>query len=136
MKKVFFALGLLTCLLSGCGTRKQPAVSVVTKITVSTADRPGTPIRVYSDSRKMKYVLDYLRLLDRRTAGNGEAEAGNGITYLITLHRSDGSTTLYRQKAWRYLHSRGDGWQKIPPRQAQRLPLLLAAIPGDDESGS
>lgn len=130
MKK-FCCILWLTCMLTGCcRVGAPPAVRVVERITVSDASHRDTPIRVYSDSRKMKYILDYLRLLDRRTAPAGEAEQGDGTTLLITLHHSDGSITVYRQKAWRYLHSR-NGWEKIPSRQARRLPLLLAAMPGD-----
>lgn len=134
MKKICYFIILFACMLAACGkTVPQPA-SVVTRITVSTSLDRNTPIRVYSDSQKMKKLLDYLRLLDRRTVSDREAESVDGITWLITLHRSDGSIAVYRQKTFHCLYSPRAGWQKLYPRQAQRLKLLLAAMPSD-ESG-
>lgn len=134
MKKICCLIIALACLLAGCVKSAPRPASVVTKITVSTSLDRDTPIRVYSDSGKMKKLLDYLRLLDRRTVSEHDAQSVEGITWLITLHRSDGSITVYRHKAWRCLYSPRSGWQKIYPREAQRLALLLAAMPSDESS--
>ncbi len=130
MKK-FCLILLLVLVCTGCSRKSAQPVQVVQKITVSIANRRDIPVRVYSDSHKMQRLLDYLRRLDRRDTRDQSAEAGDGITFLITLHKSDGSITVYRQKAWRYLHTTAKGWQKLEPRQAQHLALLLAALPGD-----
>lgn len=134
MKKICYFIILLACMLAACSKAAPRPASVVTKITVSTSLDRNTPVRVYSDSEKMKKLLDYLRLLDRRTVSDRDAESVDGITWLITLHRSDGSIAVYRQTAFHCLYSPRAGWQKLYPRQAQRLKLLLAAMPGD-ESG-
>lgn len=125
MKKICFSL-LLVCALTGC-SRKPAQIRVVERITVSV---PGIHDREYSDSRKMGRILNYLRSLERRAALPGEAEESEGRICLITLHHSDGSRSVYRQKGGQYLHRRG-AWQKIPPEQARHLALLLAAMPPD-----
>lgn len=127
MKKICCFL-LLVCALTGCSPARRPAqIRVVERITVS---QPGAPVRVYSDSRKMGRILNCLRGLERRAALPGEAEESEGSICLITLHHSDGSQTVYRQKGGQYLHRQGV-WQKIPPEQARHLALLLAAMPPD-----
>ncbi len=130
MKKICWII-LLVCALTGCSPARKPAgIRVVERITVSEPGLHDAPVRVYSDSRKMGRILNYLRSLERRAVRPGEAEESEGDTYLITLHHSDGSRSVYRQKGGQYLHRRGL-WQKIPPEQAQHLPLLLAAMPPD-----
>lgn len=131
MKKAWLLVFFCVFLLCGCHSRKPPTVRVVTRITVADALHRETPIRSYTDGSKLKKLMHYLRTAGDKAVSPNAAPLPDGKTYLITLHRSDGTVVTYRHHAFRGLYTPRSGWRYMPPLQARRLQLLLAAMPGD-----
>ena len=137
MKKAL-KLFLLCCssaiIMSGCGvnnTPQQPLCRVVTRVDISCQTEHMLMQRHYTHPDKMEYVLLYLRLLKFRGKPDTDPEQINKDIYEITVHLSDGSKKLYKQKAHRYFSRDSRPWEMIDPAQAAGLYLLMQKVPSD-----
>lgn len=104
---------------------------VVTEITIQYTDEGSAVQKRYIRQDKMNKVLNYIRSLDPKPARNAPPE--DVQHFEITLTLSDGTTVRYTQYGLEYLRNGDLAWQSIDPDQAIRLPLILAAIPGDTD---
>ena len=106
---------------------------VVTEITVEWQEENTPQSRRYTDQGKMNKVLNCLRSLDPIPLAPGSApEAAPSVQYEIRLLRSDGSAVRFTQQGLTNFRKDGGQWMRIDPEDAIRLPLVLAAIPGDN----
>ncbi len=131
MKRIIWTI-LLCAVLSGCvgreiSTQNQPRV-----VTHITAEYNSGTIRLqrnYTNSDKMRSVLNYFRMLSPYGTAQQLPLEGNRVQ--ITVHFSDGSSKLYEQFADTYLRQDGGTWQYIDPQAGQQLPLLLGLMESD-----
>lgn len=135
IKKVF-ALTALALLLCGCTepgpAPAEPELRWVTQVTVTREDAPEGLQRRYTSENKIRAVLNYLRRLDARLPAKEDPGIADGPCYRITVRRSDGTETVYRQKGRGRLFT-PTGWKKIDPKLGRELEFLLRLIPGDPE---
>lgn len=132
--KLFLLFSLCSFLISGCKQEKSalPLCRVVTQIDID-CRQPDVQIhRHYTDSKKMQYVLIYLRLLEPRSTTS--MPAGANDIYNISIHFSDGSQRIYRQTAHRYLSRDNGPWKSIDPGSAAGLYTLMRKLPSDPDS--
>lgn len=111
-------------LLSGCKGGKKP-LQLVTKVSVT--DQTGLT-RHYTQPQQMETILYYLRTLDAQGKPNTDPERISGEHYLIRLEYSDGQTSIYRQRANRFLSRDSRPWQIICPKRAALLKPLLQSM--------
>ena len=135
MKKtvtVFILFCFTSIIMSGCLAKHSPPLTkVVTQVDISCELEDTTISRHYTDTRKMEYVLLYLRLLKRRGKPDTEPDTLNKDTYEITVGYSDGTQKTYRQKAHQYFSEGSGAWQLIDPAQAAGLYKLMEHLPSD-----
>ncbi len=136
MKKKLLLLIIMLCFsASGCSGRSKPPeppkCRVVTEITIQVENAPEPGLCRYTDPRKMTKALNYLRHLDPWDIPETEPGISEGPEYRITLRLSDGSEKVYEQIGLSYFREPGTDWREIPPADAIRLPLLLAAVQSD-----
>ena len=119
-------------LLSGC-TREESAASfpLVTEISVHYENGTIQGQLSYNDDEKMQLILTYLRLLKPYGQPPEDPETAEGTLFEISLHYADGGSTVYRQKADRYLKSGEEPWLCIPPQKATELSVLLGYLEED-----
>ena len=119
-------------LLSGCA-QKEAASSfpLVTEISVHYENGPVQGQLSYTDDEKMQLILTYLRLLRPYGQPTEDPETAEGTLFEISLHYADGGTSVYRQKADRYLKSGEKPWLCISPQKATELSLLLGYLEED-----
>lgn len=134
MRRLAILLLVVASLLPGCGHWARPGASrprVVTGIEASFDSGSIQLHRQYSDSEKMRSVLDYLRCL--KTYGKPEPEVviPQISSAKIVISFSDGSTKTYEQRGDQFLRQDGGPWQYIDPEQAQEFPLLLGMMESD-----
>ena len=123
--------------LPGCSQEKSPSsFPLVTEITVHYENGPIHGQLHYTEDDKMQLILTYLRLLKPYGQPPENPETANGTLFQITLHHSDGGTTLYQQKADRYLKSGEKPWLCIPTPKAMELSLLLGYLEEDTPAES
>jgi len=132
--KIKFGLLILSffLLLSGC-TREDPPSSfpLVTEITVHYENGPIHGELRYTEDEKMQQILTYLRLLNPYGQPQEDPETAEGTLFQIILTHSGGGSTVYQQKADRYLKTGQDPWLCIPPQKALELSLLLGYLESD-----
>ena len=122
-------LGLILC---GCQRTPQAPVShLVTGVDIACQKEDVLISRHYTRSPKMEYVILYLRLLEPVGTPEINPEILTDPVYCITVHFSDGSQQVYRQKDHRYLSVDGGPWQSIDPGQAAGLYRLMEKLPSD-----
>jgi len=126
---------LAVLLFSGCRQAKPPAPAarVVTRIDISCRHGNDTILRSYTQPEKLRHILYYMRLQDRRGYADTNPERVMGDVFLADIHLSDGSRQVYRQRADRYISLNSRRWRMIPTQQGKRFYYLLWAIPGDAE---
>ena len=120
-------LSLIFCcclLLSGCKASEKP-LQLVTKVSVT--DQTGLT-RHYTQPQQMETLLYYLRSLGAQGRPNTDPERILGEHYLIRLEYSDGQTSIYRQRANRFLSRDSRPWQIISPKRAALLKPLLQSM--------
>ena len=119
-------------LLSGC-TREEnvSAFPLVTEISVHYENGTVEGQLSYTDDEKMQMILTYLRLLKPYGHPPEDPEAAEGPLIEISLHYANGGSTVYRQKADRYLQTGKNPWLCIPPQKAMELSLLLGYLEED-----
>ena len=125
---------LFTLSLSGCTRLERPTEGsprVVTGIEASFDSGTVQLHRQYSDSEKLRSVLNYLRCL--KLYGKPEPEVV--IPALsrghIVIFFSDGTTKTYEQRGDQFLRQDSGPWYYLNPEQAQELPLLLGMMESD-----
>ena len=126
-----FSLLLTFSLLPGCGCTLQPtadAPNMVVKITVAY----DQGYYQYDTSPKIRAILNYLRWIDPYGQPGKDPETIPGGLYRITLHLSDGSQSVYLQKADQYMKIDEQPWQTIDTKKALTLGKLLAEMESDD----
>ena len=132
---LIFLTALLCSLLSGCmhfiSRPAEAPVRVVTHIDITYENGSIQTQRHYEDDRKMKHVLNYLRLIDPYGRPAVDPEIVGGSHFHIELAYSDGSSKVYRQKADRYMQIDGGDWKTIDPARAEELSLLLGQMESD-----
>ena len=79
----------------------------------------------------MEKILTYLRQLEYRGMAETDPERICGDSYQITVRSSDGTSCNYRQRANCYLSRNNHPWEKIDPKQAEKLYPLLQEMPSD-----
>ena len=135
MKKaitIFILFCFTSIIMSGClANHSRPLTKVVTQVDISCQQEDVNISRHYTDSQKMEYVLLYLRLLKRKGKPDADPDTMDKDIYEITVHFSDGSSRLYRQKAHRYFSEGSGAWQMIDPVQAAGLYKLMEHLPSD-----
>lgn len=118
------------CLLLGGSFPNQTSPHVVTEISVQWMQDGTENHRVYIQPGKMNKLLLYLRSLD--PVPKNEAPDPQAVPeYQITLQLSDGTVVRYTQLGITNFRKEDGSWQVIDPEDAIRLPLILAAVPGD-----
>jgi hypothetical protein len=114
--------------LTGC--TKQSPVRVVTGIHVTTEKGEYH----YSSPKKVEKYLYYLRWLD--TWGFAELDALSGPEIQINLAFHNGTEKNYRLRGFQCLSVDHGNWLKIRPDYAEKLELLLEAVPPDGENAN
>lgn len=135
--KMFLICCLSAIIMCGCGVNHAPPAPlcrVVTQVDISCRTKHMLIQRHYTNPDKMEYVLLYLRLLNPRGKPDTDPDQINKDVYEITVHLSDGSKKLYRQKAHRYFSRDSRPWETIDPAQAAGLYLLMQKLPSDPET--
>ena len=135
VKRLLVLFLLLSTVLPGCSNRLLPARTqprLVTAITASYRNGVIELQRQYTDSEKMRAILNYFRKLELygNTAGPESAE---GSQIRVTLTYSDGTTKTYDQQADRFLRISGGNWQSISSEKGQELGLLLGLMESDEK---
>ncbi len=137
MKKWTGLAAILCLLLTGCTRIDQSAAGspkVVTGISVSFQGERLHLERQYSDSEKMRDLLNYLRCLEIYGPVEPETEIPQPNRGTITIRFSDGSTKHYEQQGDQYLRQDNGSWHYVNPEQARELPLLLTLLESDEIS--
>lgn len=134
-KQYLYVLLALFCLLSGCcrilHNEKSAPYRVVTQIHVMYENGALETQRHISQEVKMRPILDYLRYLDPYGRPQEDPEQISGNDCCITLHYSDGSQRIYRQRSDRYMRIDDGPWTRIDQAKAMELKMLLWVIPSD-----
>ncbi len=123
----FRKLLLLICctfLLGGCNA-KEESLRLVTKISIT--DQSGFT-RHYTQPQALETILYYLRSLKNLGVPNTDPERIMGEHYQIRLEYSDGQTSIYRQRANRFLSKDSHPWQNVSPQRAALLGPLLQGL--------
>ncbi len=130
--KLFIVSCFLIFTLFGCAKKTaQPTLRVVTGVEISCKYKDVPIRRYYTDSKKIEYVLLYLRLLKPSATNQARPETTDGDVYEITLQLLDGGQRIYRQMDHRYLCQNTGPWQSIAPEQAEGLYRLMRKLPSD-----
>lgn len=132
--KLFFLFCFSAIIIPGCGkndAQPKPLTRVVTRVDISCQKENMLIERHYTDSRKMEYVLLYLRLLKPLGKPDTDPDQLDKDIYEITVSLSDGSQKNYRQKAHKYFSWESRPWQKISPAKASGLYALMQHLPSD-----
>ena len=109
-----------------------PPCHVVTQVRVEWTEDGIDFSRIYTEHEKMNKLLLYLRSLKPVPIHDPPTDAENPL-YSVHLIMSDGSSKVFQQLGLFYFHENAAQWQAVDPETAIRLPLILAAIPGDIE---
>lgn len=134
MKKMLI-LVLLAMLLAGCTRPNDDSIRpprLVTGIEVSYNSGSIRLQRQYTDEKKMRSLLDYLRCLDVYGTAAADIPIPDVPICRITLSFSDGTCKVYEQRDHRFLRRDDGPWHYIEPEQAQELPLLLGLMESDE----
>ena len=118
-------LALLCCFLLGACHTEPSKPRLVTKVSIT--DSAGIT-RNYLEPRKMEVFLYYLRSLNPTGKPTTDLERIIGESYRICVEFSDGQTSIYRQRANRFLSRDSHPWQNIDPKKASMLRPLLDGI--------
>ena len=131
MRKII--LLLLCIVLTGCCPQNSPdpPCRVVSAITAEYNSGGMQLRRNYTDQKKMRAILDYLRLLSPVDVADGYPSALSGQTN-VTLHFSDGSQRVYTQTGDGFFRKDGNPWQRIDPEKGKELQLLLSFLESDE----
>ena len=134
MKKKLWMISLLTVFLLPVAGSIRPGKYIyryVTQAEVVFFQSEQQQVCHYTDPSKISSLLTCLRL----AAPYGQvktAEANpNAHHYRITLQYSDQTRQVYHLQDYRYLSKDGKTWQKVPPKKAHYLYLLLRMLPSD-----
>ena len=130
----FLALILLTVLfLESCGITKPENLSprLVTGICVTYDSSGSRTEKRFTESHKMRAILNYLRWIDPYGAPEEDPEMISGTNFHITLQYSDGTEKNYRQKADRFMMEDNGRWEKIDPEKAVTLTKMLEEMESD-----
>lgn len=138
MKKftvLFFLFCFSAIVLTGCHSASEKAslCRVVTQVDIDCQHQDVPIRRHYTDTQKMEWVLLYLRLLKPMGKPKQDPDTIDADVYLITVHYSDGSQNLYKQKDHRYFSKGTHPWQTIDPGQAADLYDLMRHVPSDPD---
>ncbi|MBQ3146731.1 MAG: hypothetical protein IJB91_03270 [Oscillospiraceae bacterium] len=118
--------------LPGCSREKRPSsFPLVTEITVHYENGPIQGQLHYTEDEKMQLILTYLRLLKPYGQPPEDPETADGTLFEISLHYADGGSSVYQQKADRYLKSGEKPWLCIPSQKAMELSTLLGYLEED-----
>lgn len=125
VKFVKFSTVLLCCLFL-CACQKTPsAPRLVTQVTVTDGNGQS---RDFTDPRKVETILYYLRSLAPLGKPKTDPERIMGENYRIDVAYSDGSKSIYRQRANRFLSRDSHPWQTVDSRKASILRPLLEGM--------
>ena len=133
-RSVCYLALILALLLAGCGCTLRPTATApvtVVKITVRYDGTTPHTQRQYVSSEKIRAILNYLRWIDPYGKPGKDPETIPGGLYRITLHLSDGSQSVYLQKADQYMKIDEQPWQTIDTKKALTLGKLLAEMESD-----
>ena len=134
-KAVFFAL-CVCILLCGCsqdaGDTEPPKCRVVTAVQVTFENAPFRMERYYTESAKMRAILNYLRWIDPYGKPEEDPEKVSGSDFQIVVTYSDGCQKTYIQKADRFFLEDGYGWRRIDPARAVTLSQILGKMQSDE----
>lgn len=134
--KLFMLICFSVITLSGCRKNNadpDPLCRVVTQVDIFCQHEDVQIRRHYTDTQKMEWVLLYLRLLKPRGRPETDPDSIDADIYEITLHFSDSTRRVYRQKDHRYLAKDAHPWQRIDPGQAAGLYALMRHVPSDPQ---
>ncbi len=134
MKRTAALIFALILLLAGC--RKEDIVPhrVVTRIDVTCQAFDTYIRRCYTKEEKMQMVLFHIRNIGQRHTPDIDPDTLDTPTICITLHFSDGSRKVYRQKDNRFWQEDTQPWKKINMENASGLWQTVLMTPGDIES--
>ncbi len=134
MKKAAIVILMCTLLLAGCAreSTRQEQFRVVTQVDVAYENGPLQARRHYTQSVKMRPILNYLRWIDPYGLPEEDPEDLAGSSIRITLTYSDGSSKDYVQKGDQYLMEEGKAWRRINPQNAQTLARILGEMESDE----
>ena len=137
MKRNFILLFLgLTLLLGGCSkwtpsAADEPLCHVVTGVSVTYQNGAVRLDRQYTDSEKMRAILNYLRIIHPYGRPEEDPEQVEGSQFSIVLSYSDGGQKTYLQKADKYMRIDDGQWQRIDPNRALQLGELVGQMASD-----
>ena len=136
LKKMLLFL-LLVLFMAGCRPANPTDVAshIVTEIAVTCQSCNEYTRRYYNTHEKMQKILLYLRSVTPGFTPDEDPEPLAGRIVLITLHRADGTTKVYRQKGDRSLQEGNGPWKKIKPEWGASLWQLLQETESDPEEG-
>lgn len=95
---------------------------VVTQVKVASTIDGQTEETIYTDSKGMESVLNYLRLVKKTKPADIDPDSFRADSYEITLYYSDGQRTTYRQLHDGFLQTDGGTWQII---ETEKMELLF-----------
>ena len=136
MRKILVIILLLAAVLTGCSWVDPNAPTrpkLVVQVAVEYQDGAVTLRRSYTDDKKMRAVLDYLRYLDPSGTVDPAQLSPMVCQAWFELTYSDGTTKQYQQLGDRYLRCGSGKWRNIVTERAAELPLLLGMLESDEE---
>lgn len=134
--RILFAI-LITLSFSGCSgiyTQPQPQCRLVREVHVHCRRGPLTIERTYTRDENIQAVMQYLRKLEPTCRATCDPERLLGDVYEIVLERADGSRSIYRQRADRFLSENAGPWRKISVPKDPVLYDILRKTPSDTAS--
>lgn len=123
--------------IAACGketAERTPLCRVVTQVDIHGQEKDVHVRRHYTDSKKIQWVLIYLRTLNLSIKPQSPTENQTNSSYEISLKFSDGNQKVFHQLAHRYYREQSRPWHGIDPAQAAGLYQLLRALPSDPDA--
>lgn len=122
-KKLVFLLAFVF-ILAGCQKADPAAVSYVTQVRVSGWHRYKPLDGVYTDSKSMSEVLNYLRLVQVRERYGEEPVDPAGSDFTVTLTMNDGKKQTYRLYGDAFISRNGGAWHRLDVKRAGKGSVL------------
>lgn len=138
MKKVICLIFVILTffVFSACGNydpRPSPsAPQTVVKVTVTYHSTQNSLQREYVSSEKMRAILNYLRWIDPYGKPTIDPDTTRGSLFRIALQLSDGTQTVYLQKADQFMQINDGPWLTIDPERAGTLSQIVEKMESDE----
>lgn len=133
MPKQLGALALIVAILfSACAIQTpSPGWPVVSEITATIEQNGFSSRQTYTDSAKMRQILNLLRNLGQQFTPFVDPNTLSAPCCSICVSFTDGKRRVYQIKADRYIRTDSGPWQQADPERIEKLRQLIQTLPGD-----